>query len=116
MYVVVSVPFSTLTDSAPTPTLPTNNRYASAQPDQAVHYVDVECSAAGNVCEQFGVKGYPTVRMLAKTGDGYSVYDYEGARTHGALAEFGASASTLPESMYAYTGIVPDVAASSEEL
>ena len=82
-----------------------------------MHYVEVECSASGNTCEQFGVKGYPTVRMLAKgSDDSYSVYDYEGARTHGAMAEFGASVTTLPETMYAYTGVVPDIAASSEEL
>ena len=92
-------------------------QYASAQANQAVHYVEVECSAAGNTCEQFGVKGYPTVRLLAKIDGEYKVYDYENARTHGALAEFGANAiDTAGSKFFDYTGIVPDVAEGTEEL
>lgn len=85
-------------------------QYASAQENQSVHYVEIECSAAGNTCEQFGVKGYPTVRMLAKVDGGYKVYDYENARTHGALAEFGANALETANAgkFYDYTGIVPE--------
>ena len=83
-------------------------QYASAQADQKVHYVEVECSAAGNLCEQFGVQGYPTVRLLAKVDGEYMTYDYDDARTHGALAEFGANALDKAEGkLKAYKGVVP---------
>lgn len=86
-------------------------QYASAQDGNTVHYVEIECSAAGNTCAQFGVQGYPTVRLLAKTGDAeYKVYNYDGARTHGALTEFGQKALEVANAgkFEAYTGIVPD--------
>jgi thiol-disulfide isomerase/thioredoxin len=86
-------------------------QYASAQDGNTVHYVEVECSAAGNTCAQFGVQGYPTVRLLAKTGDAeYKVFSYEGARTHGALLEFGKNALEVANAgkFEDYTGIVPD--------
>jgi len=93
-------------------------QYASAQEGNTVHYVEVECSAAGNTCAQFGVQGYPTVRLLAKTGDkDYKVYAYDGARTHGALAEFGKNALEVASAgkFEAYTGIVPEVVAATND-
>lgn len=92
-------------------------QYASSQENQSVHYVEVECSAADNVCNQFGVNSYPSVRLLAKVDDEYKVCDYKGARTHGALAEFGANPEAQCEGAWEdYTGDIPDLADASEEL
>jgi thiol-disulfide isomerase/thioredoxin len=89
-------------------------QWASAQPKQSVHYVEVECSAAdSDLCQQFGVSGYPTVKLLAKTGDGkYKVHTYNGARTNKALADFGASAVKVAKKSgdwKNYKGKVPDL-------
>lgn len=92
-------------------------QYASSQENQSVHYVEVECSAADNVCQQFGVNSYPSVRLLAKIDGEYKVYDYKGPRTHGALAEFGANALAQAEGQFEdYTGEIPDLEEASEEL
>merc|ERR1712224_543936 len=37
-------------------------QYASSQENSSVHFAEVECSASGNVCAQFGVNSYPSVR------------------------------------------------------
>ena len=87
-------------------------QYASAQAGNTVHYVEVECSAAGDTCAQFDVKGYPSVRLLAKTGDKkYKVYTYDGARTHGPLLEFGRNALEVAKKgkFSKYKGIIPDI-------
>lgn len=92
-------------------------QYASSQENSSVHFVEVECSASGNVCQQFGVNSYPSVRLLSKMGDDYRVYKYEGARTHGALAEFGANALAMADGGWEdYDGVIPDISQASEEL
>lgn len=83
-------------------------QYASTAEGSEVHFVEVECSAAGNVCAQFDVKGYPTVRLLSKVGNGYEVFNYDDARTHGALADFAQNAADVTAGKSTpYTGIVP---------
>jgi thiol-disulfide isomerase/thioredoxin len=92
-------------------------QYASTQENSSVHFVEVECSASGNFCAQFGVNSYPSVRLLAKVDDDYKIYNYEGARTHGALASFGANALSVADGNWEdYSGIVPDITQASEEL
>ena len=95
-------------------------QHASMQPKQSVHYVEVECSAADpELCQQFGVSGYPTVKLLAKTGEGaYKVHTYSGARTHRALSDFGANALKVAKKSgdwKKYKGTVPDLSEEEEE-
>jgi len=46
----------------------------------------VDCTVNKDTCSNFGVRGYPTVKLT----DGTSVYDYKGQRT---IAEFEAFAT-----------------------
>jgi len=92
-------------------------QYASTQDNMNVHFVEVECSAANGLCNQFGVSGFPTVKLLAKVDGDYKVYDYDGERNHGALTSFGAKAMSVAEGKWKdYDGEVPDIEDASEEL
>jgi thioredoxin-like negative regulator of GroEL len=84
---------------------------ASSDADSSVHFVEVECSAADpKVCAQFGVKGFPTVKLLALVDGEYKTYDYSGPRTAAPLADFAKDALSVASSGWeAYSGEVPDI-------
>lgn len=52
--------------------------------DASVFVADVNCSDEADVCEQVGVKGYPTIKVYQ---DG-EVSDYSGARNFDALLNY----------------------------
>jgi hypothetical protein len=53
--------------------------------DDARGVFDVDCTAAGKpLCDQVGVRGYPTI----KHGDPNSLEDYKGGRDYAALEKF----------------------------
>lgn len=91
-------------------------QYASTNADSQVHFVEVECSASGNVCAQFKVSGYPTVRVLSKSDAGsYEVFNYDSARTHGALADFAVNVADMTAGKTTpYEGIIPEGIATGE--
>jgi len=48
------------------------------------HVGKVDCTVEKNICSQFGVRGYPTIKFL----QGGRAYDYSGARSIEAFASF----------------------------
>lgn len=52
--------------------------------DEQVHVAEVDCTQHKGVCSDFGVRGYPTIKLLNAAGASNAV-DYRGART---LEEF----------------------------
>ena len=52
--------------------------------DTSVFIADVNCSDEAEICEQVGVKGYPTIKVYQ---DG-QVTDYSGARSFDALSDY----------------------------
>lgn len=106
---------------------------ASQKDGQKVHFVEVECSASvhggwwarlsslwsnnpGDTCGQFGVRGYPTVKLLAKIDGKYMVHDYKGARTFAALQEFGSDPfNAAGDEWSPYSGYVPEKGSSGDD-
>jgi hypothetical protein len=46
----------------------------------------VDCTAQKQTCDEFGVRGFPTIKFFGERKD--SPEDYEGARDSGSLAQF----------------------------
>lgn len=101
---------------------------SNAKSSRNVHFVEVECSAtrgggifgrvlslfytnSEDVCGQLGVKGFPSVRLLAKVDGKYRVYTYKSPRTYAYLAKFASGASELiasTEEYEEYSGFIPE--------
>eukprot|EP00057_Strongylocentrotus_purpuratus_P001737 XP_001201177.1 PREDICTED: thioredoxin domain-containing protein 5 [Strongylocentrotus purpuratus] len=71
------------------------------QHSDIVTIAKVDCTAHRAVCDQYGVKGYPTLKFFT---DGEAVESYKGGRDHVAMKEYvskmtkGAEAAPLPGS------------------
>ena len=63
--------------------------------EPGMHVAKVDCTAETDLCKVFGIRGFPTLRMI----DGAQMYDYRGARSVDALSAF-AKAGYLVEPEY----------------
>eukprot|EP00128_Syssomonas_multiformis_P011731 Colp12_sorted_trinity150504_noHs@29888 len=64
--------------------------YASAAKklkDQKVHLGAVDCTVEQSLCQQYGIQGYPTLKVFAAGSKGEPV-DYQGGRTSGDIAAY----------------------------
>ena len=55
-----------------------------------VSFAEVDCTVHKNTCKRFGVKGYPTVKLISKG----KVYKHKGARDAEGLTKFAAGGFT----------------------
>jgi len=65
---------------------PTWSQYATTVKDRSLPYkvAKVDCTVQRDVCQKFGIRGYPTLKLL-KGGD---AYDYNGGREESSFLKF----------------------------
>lgn len=63
----------------------------SSNEQDAVHWVEVECSKAGDTCSVFAGNGFPKVKMINKGSTKFA--DYKGSRTYLKMKPFATSES-----------------------
>lgn len=68
--------------------------YVAATSTSSMKFMEIECSASGdNICQKFGVKGYPTLITLDKGSRRFSTYN--GERVSNAMRTFVEDSSSI---------------------
>ena len=62
---------------------------AKFQNNPNIDIIDIKCDQNPQVCEHFGIQGYPTIKKFKPTSSGTAhMFDYEGDRTIESLVKF----------------------------